>query len=322
VLNFKRNFFNVFPFNFIKMKKIIFLALLLFAFIFILPLHPQSAGNTGLSFLKFGFGAKNIAMGDAGASGSNDVTSLFYNPAKLSLVDGTEFVFMHNEWIQDIRSELLGVKFDFLGLPFGVGFNVTSIGDIEVHSRAVPEPESTFDANYFFGSISTGFAITDNIAAGFSIKYLYEGMLVDESTGLGFDLGLYYATPIEGLSASAAVRNLGSMNKLREEETKLPSEVRIGPSYNFVLNDSKFEITTAAELQKYLDVDDLHLNFGAEILYNKLVALRGGYQSGYESKSFTGGLGLKWGSLSFDYALSPFQLGLGSGHSISLNFRF
>ncbi len=28
----------------------------------------QSAGNSGLSFLKFGFGARNIAMGDAGAS--------------------------------------------------------------------------------------------------------------------------------------------------------------------------------------------------------------------------------------------------------------
>ena len=33
-------------------------------------LLAQSAGNTGLSFLKFGFGARNIAMGDAGASAS------------------------------------------------------------------------------------------------------------------------------------------------------------------------------------------------------------------------------------------------------------
>jgi hypothetical protein len=302
------------------MKKIIFLASILHAFI--LPLYPQSAGNTGLSFLKFGFGAKNIAMGDAGTSGSEDVTSLFYNPAKLALTEGTEFMFMHNAWIQDISSELIGVKFDFLGLPFGIGFNVTSVGDIEVHSRAVPEPESTFDANYFFGSLSTGFRITDFISAGVTVKYLYEGVLADESTGLGFDIGVNYATPVEGLSASAAVRNLGSMNKLREEETKLPSEFRIGPAYNSVLSDSKFEISAAAEVQKYFDVENIHLNFGVEILYNKLIALRGGYQSGYEAKSFTGGLGLRWGNLSFDYALSPFQLGLGSGHSISLNFSF
>ncbi|MGE5797834.1 MAG: hypothetical protein ACM34N_13695, partial [Ignavibacteria bacterium] len=77
-----------------------------------------------------------------------------------------------------------------------------------------------------------------------------------------------------------------------------------------------------AEMQKYFEVEDIHLNLGAEIVYNNIAALRGGYQSGYESKRFTGGLGLMWGSLSFDYALSPFQLGLGSGHSISLNFKF
>jgi len=303
------------------MKNIIIKSILILLIPF-LSLYAQSAGKTGLSFLKFGFGARNIAMGDAGAAGSRDVTSLFYNPSKLPLVAGTEFMFMHNEWIQDVRSELIGVKFDLLGLPLGVGFNVTTIGNIEVRSGAVPEPESTFDAHYFFGSLSTGFNITDNISAGGSIKYLYEGMLVDESTGLGFDIGLNYFTPLQGLSVSAAVRNLGSMNKLREEETKLPSEFRIGPAYNFILNDSKFEIGAAAELQKYFEVDDIHLNFGAEVVYNNLIALRGGYQSGYESKNFTGGLGLKWGSLSFDYALSPFSFGLGSGHSVSLNFKF
>ena len=61
------------------MKKII---LLIFC-ISILPISifSQSAGSSGLSFLKFGFGARNVAMGDAGAAASNDVTSLFYNPA-------------------------------------------------------------------------------------------------------------------------------------------------------------------------------------------------------------------------------------------------
>ena len=45
------------------MNKIILLILTTSSIIF-----SQSAGNTGLSFLKFGFGARNLAMGDAGAS--------------------------------------------------------------------------------------------------------------------------------------------------------------------------------------------------------------------------------------------------------------
>jgi len=40
----------------------------------------QSAGNSGLSFLKFGFGARNIAMADAGTAASNDLTALFIIP--------------------------------------------------------------------------------------------------------------------------------------------------------------------------------------------------------------------------------------------------
>lgn len=298
------------------MKKFILIILVSSAIIF-----PQSAGKSGLSFLKFGFGARNISMGDAGAVISNDVTSLFYNPSRLAGNKNNEILLMHNQWIQDIRSEILGVKFNLFGLPFALGFNITSIDDIEVRKRA-GDAITTFDANYFFGSLSTGFFVTDEISFGTTIKYLYEGLFTDESNGIAFDFGLNYLTPLEGLTISSVIRNLGSMNKLKDEKTQLPNEFRIGPSYKFDLNDSKFSITTGAELLKYLQTEDIHLNLGGEIVYDNIIALRGGYQSGYLSKSFTGGIGLKWGNLNFDYALSPFQLQLGSGHSISLSFKF
>ena len=75
------------------------------AFIIVLStisVYSQTAGNSGLSFLKFGFGARNISMGDAGTALSNDLTSLFYNPAKLVFTDESEVMFMHNEWIQAV----------------------------------------------------------------------------------------------------------------------------------------------------------------------------------------------------------------------------
>ncbi len=300
------------------MKKIFLPIIILIAFS--ITSFPQSAGNSGLSFLKLGFGARNVAMGDAGAAASNDVTSLFYNPAKLAGKENSEIMFMHNQWIQDIKSELLGVGFNFLSLPFAIGINVTSVNDIEVRTKP-GAPEATFNANYFFVSLSTGFYLTDNLSFGTTVKYLYEGLYTDESNGAGIDLGLNYKTNLEGLSLAAVIRNLGSMNQLKLEKTKLPNEFRVGPSYSFVLH-SDFEITAAAEFLKYLQTNDTHFNFGGEILYNNLIALRGGYQTGYISKGFTGGVGLRWGNLSFDYAISPFELGLGSGNSISLNFKF
>ncbi len=284
-------------------------------------MFPQSAGNTGLSFLKLGFGARNVAMGDAGSGTANDVTALNYNPANLAGIENTQLTFMHNSWIQDIRSELGGVKFNLFSLPFAIGFNVTTISDIQIREIA-GDPISTFNANYFSGSLSTGFFLSDNLAFGTTIRYLYEGILNDEGEGFGFDFGLRYKTNIDGLFASAVIKNLGSMSPLRNEKTKLPSEIRIGPAYQFSFSDNLFKMSTAGEFQKYLDTDDIHFNLGAEVLYNDIFAVRAGYQTGYISKGLTVGAGIHWGNLIFDYALSPLSIGLGTGNSISLSFSF
>jgi hypothetical protein len=260
-------------------------------------------------------------MGDAGTSISNDVTSLFYNPSNLAGIEGAEAIFMHNEWIQEVRSEVGGIRSEVFGLPVAVGFNVTSISDIEVRQRP-GDPETTFDASYFFGSISTGFFITDQLSFGTSLKYLYEGLFTDEANGWAVDFGATYFTPVKGLTASAVFKNLGSMNTLRKESTELPAEFRVGSAYMFDLSDSNFEITAAGELQKYTLEDDIQFNFGGEVIYDKTFALRAGYQLGYESRDFTGGIGLMWGNLNFDYAFVPFSLGLGSANLFSLGFKF
>ena len=281
----------------------------------------QSAGSSGLSFLKFGFGARNIAMGDAGASASNDLSALFYNPARLNSVEMNEVMFMHNEWMQDVRSEVGGIKWNMFSLPWAVGFNVTSVSDIEV--REIPgEPVSTFNANYFFMSLSSGFTVINDLDFGASIKYLYEGLLNNQANGIGFDFGLNYKTPVDGLTASTVIKNIGSMNALRNEETKLPADFRLGSSYQFSVESAKLDIITAAEFQKYLDADDIHFNLGGDIVYDQLLALRAGYQTGYESRGFTAGLGIMWSSLRFDYAFMPFSLGLGNANLFSLQFKF
>ncbi len=286
-----------------------------------ITIFSQSAGNNGLSFIKLGFGARNIAMGDAGASLSNDVTSLFYNPSGLAGKENSEVMFMHNEWVQDIRSEVGGIRSVVFGLPVALGFNLTSISDIEVRQKP-GDAETTFNASYFFGSVSTGFFILDNISFGTSVKYLYEGLFIDEATGWAVDFGATYFSPVKGLTAGAVFKNLGSMNALRTESTKLPAELRIGSAYSFDLSNSDLGITVAAEFQKYTREDENHFNLGGEVNYNRTIALRAGYQTGYESRGFTGGIGLVWGNLNFDYAFVPFSLGFGSANHFSLGFKF
>ena len=287
-----------------------------------ISVYSQSAGNSGMAFLKYGFGARNIALGDAGTSLSNDLTSLFYNPAKLALNNNSEIMFMHNEWIEDIRSEVLGVKTEFWDVPFAFGFNVTTVDGLEAREIASEEPDSKFQYNYFFGSISSGFDITEEIFFGASFKYLYEGVLNDQATGYGLDFGVHYLLPYKGLTASAVIKNIGSMDALRSQSTKLPTEFRVGAAYTLTPEESDFDFTAGAELLKYLDVEDNHFNLGGEVVYKKLIAARAGYQTGFESRGLTAGIGLMWGSLKFDYAFLPFNQGLGSANLFSLQFKF
>ncbi len=282
--------------------------------------HSQSGGSNGLSFLKIGSGARNIALGDNGAVFANDVSAIFYNPAQLKS-GNPEIIFTHNAWIQDAATELLGIKFSLFDLPIGIGINSTSIKGIEVRTKPGPV-ETTFNTHYFFGSLSTAFSVIENLSTGITVKYLYEDIFYDNAEGIGIDFGLYYKTPLENLFVSAVVKNVGSMNQLQKEATKLPAEIRVGPIYQYDLPQYDVTLQAGGEYQKFLAQNDSHINFGTEILYNKMFALRLGYQTNYLSKDISGGLGIYWNQFSFDYAMTPFAYGLGQGQTISIKYSF
>lgn len=296
------------------MKKIFCFLCLLFA---MQSLHAQSAGLTGLSYLKIGVGARNIALGDNGTTFATDATALFYNPAQISANTSSEIFVMHNSWIQGVSAEALAVKFNFLGLPLAVGLNSTNVNDIEI--RTIPgEAQGTFNAHYFSLGAGTGFAVTDQLSAGFGVKFLYENLFSDESKGFGLDFGFTYAKIIDNLTGVATIRNIGSTSELRYEKTKLPTEVRLGGIYDLPEFQKFITSRVSAEYQKYTAESDAHLNIGFEAVYNTTFALRLGYMTNYESKGFTAGLGFKWNIIDVDYAFAPFKYDLGSSHIVSV----
>ncbi len=298
------------------MKKLLLVLFLISSITF-----AQTAGEAGFSFLKIGFGARNIAMGDLGVVGSNDVSSINYNPALITLNDDSQIMLGNNSWIQGLNSKILGASFGLFGLPFAVTLNTTSIDDIEIRSIS-GELESTFNAYYFYTGLSTGFNLYGDLSAGITVKYLYEGLLSDEATGLGYDLGLHYPNVFRNFDVGFSVRNLGSVNKLRNEETKLPVDIRLGGAYHYQLESINSELTAITGFQKYSAADDSHIHLGAEFIYNGLIALRAGYVSGYVAKDISAGLGINWNNINFDYAFTNFTYNLGSAHTISLMYTF
>ncbi len=298
------------------MKKLLIIALLAS-----INISAQSAGSSGLSFLKLGFGARNIAMGDLGVIGNNDLTALNYNPALLADSNKAQIFFTHNSLFEDLGSEMFAGSFSLFGIPIAVGVNTTTISNIEVRTKP-GEAETTFDAHYFNASISTAYNISENIFIGASAKYIYENLFVDDATGLGFDFGAAYKNVIENLSLGVSLRNIGSMNSLRNESTKLPTDLRIGASYYYPINEYNIDLNATAGFQKYTANDDSHIHTGIELTYDRTFSLRGGYITGYDSKDLSAGFGVFWNGFNLDYAYVPVNFNLSDYHIISIMYTF
>ncbi len=284
------------------------------------PVFGQ-AGQAGLSFLKLGTSARGIAMADAMAASVRGPASLAYNPAGLAFRDSavsTELMFTHREWIADTRIEFLAGSVPVSNdQAIGLSITSTTVPDIELRTQP-GDPEGTFTARNFAAVGSYARAFGEDIVMGISLKFLYEKILIDEASGYGIDLGIQVATPVEHLKAGASIANLGSMNSLRNEATKLPAMLRAGPAYSLTFGDGAAVALMAADLLYVFPEKRAYVNRGGEVEFEKTVAVRGGYQFGSEGRGLTAGLGFRYGIARLDYAYAKLSEDLGDAHSFTV----
>ncbi len=299
-------------------KKILSLFLIIFSF----TIYSQNngAGNTGLSFLKVGVTSRSISLGEAVVSMSEDASATFYNPAGLFLGKKNSILFMHNAGIIGTRSEFLAAKFNLSSrIALGLSLNNMSVSDIEV--REIPgQPLDRFNSQNFALGFSGAYKVNEKIQLGVTAKFIYEKIFIDNADGYAFDFGGLFQ---DGkISFGVALSNVGSMNRLRNESTKLPSSMRFGGGYKISLDKINGSLQLGANGFKVLDGGKFHLNAGAEFLFKEFLAVRAGYQSGFENKSLTTGLGLKFKVFNLDYAFVPYKLSLGSSHTFTIGASF
>lgn len=301
------------------MKKYIFLKLLLISlFCNVLYAQNDGAGNTGLAFLKLGAGARSIAMGEAFSSVTDDATAFIYNPARLSSGLKSNVSLMHNESVQDLKTDFIAAKFPLSEkFTLGVGLFTTSITGIEI--RNIPgAPVDKFDSRNLSTGISLGYKINKNLSLGVTGKYVFEKIYVDEASGLAFDFGTNFSK--DNYSLAVVLSNLGSVDELKNQSSKLPTSVRIGGSYR--LSKDKFNFILGLDGFKVLDGGSFHINAGGEAGYKDFVFLRLGYQTEYDNKGLTTGIGFKYKSINIDYAFVPYNSEFGSSNTFSLGFNF
>ncbi|MCY7361232.1 MAG: PorV/PorQ family protein, partial [Ignavibacteria bacterium] len=249
---------------------------------------------------------------------TDDATCLIYNPARLNFGLKSNVALMHNSLVQDMSTDFIALKFPVSDkVSMGLGLFTTYISGIEI--RNIPGASiGEFDSRNMSLGLSFGYKINPSLSLGLTTKYLFEKIYVDEASGFAFDFGSNYTK--KNLSLALVVSNVGSLSALRNQKTVLPTSLRLGGSYK--ISKDKFSFIIGIDGYKVIDGGSFHVNTGGEAGYKDFVFLRLGYQTEYENKGFTSGLGFKYKSVSFDYAFVPYNNNFGNSNTFSLGLNF
>jgi hypothetical protein len=168
---------------------------------------PATAGNdgrkgtSGAMELQIPVGPRGTALGGSAVSDVDGVEAIFWNPAGLGSLEGTEALFSHTTYFADQKLNFASVA-TRLG-DFGVvGLNVKvlSVGDIIVTTEEAPDGTGDVISPTFtvFG-LSLARQFTDRVLFGGTVNVVNERIINNTASGIAFDFGVQYMTGWKGL---------------------------------------------------------------------------------------------------------------------------
>lgn len=302
------------------MKKIL---LLILAVCLLPAMCFPVTGMENLQFLKINPDARGASLNDGFVAVSDNVNSIYYNPAGLSSLNNFSVSLMHMMYIADTNYEYVA-----LGLPLGDrlkaavslvylnygAMSVTTENNLGVYTGANGEfiPYNL--------ALTGGLALKLNqsISLGANIKYASEDIAGAYISGIMGDAGI--KINLDDIIFGAAVYNVGSTTGV----VKAPIVGRAGAATKFSLA-APSDLTIAGGANYVLDSGKIAGSIGAEFVTNGSVFFRGSYELGRDINALNAGVGIKsnMGDMKYwvDYNLS-FLGNLGTTHRISFTVAF
>jgi long-subunit fatty acid transport protein len=274
-------------------------------------------GTAGFLSLRLGSGARAAGMGEAQVSLANDATAVYWNPGGLAAIQGTSFTLQHSEWLSTVRisSAAFGHATDF-GV-FGLGFSGMYMDEIPKVQTASGTSTGNFNVYEISVSAAWGMRLREVWDVGVAVKGLNSKLDETSASGWAVDAGLRFHTKIEGLTFAAVAQHLGPDMTFIADPFKLPATGRLGADYQRTVARHS-DVVLAYDLEVANDAKDPRNHFGVEYSYEKMLTLRAGYKTGFESQGATFGAGLRRAGYSFDYAYIDISNDLGNSHRFSL----
>ncbi len=313
-------------------------------------------GTTAAKVLSIPVGSRALGMGGAFVSVADDATALYWNPSGIARLDRNEFVFMHSNWLADIR-------FDFVGLVISMGnagtvglsFTAMTMDEMDITTEYDPEGTGeTFSAASFVAGLSFARNLTTNFSIGGTVKYITENIWNSNATGIAIDIGTLFVTPFQGVKLGASISNFGQKMQIMGDDLLVQKDI-VGnqagnnESVNAYLATDKFDLPLTMRIGISKDiintdfnrlvvaVDGLHpndntesFNIGGEYsTLRNIVSFRGGLKSlGMKDREEKFGIGIGFNyfmgggrRIKIDYAYEQF-VHLNDIHQFTLAVKF
>jgi hypothetical protein len=260
-------------------------------------------------------------MGEAYTAMADDVSSLYWNPAGIALLNQSEASFMYNQWLQDLTYSNLSVATPLENGGVGASLSYLSYGKIQGYDD---QGNASGNVNAYNGVATLGGAWMGDIwSLGANLKGV-QGSLADvKATGFAADLGasILYPKEVYGgtIRMGATVRNLGTGLTYIDQNDPFPLEYRVGVAALEML-DRRMDFSF--DYGKERDLSSAYYTGAEYWVMPKLLALRAGYvNSQAEGNGLRAGIGLRFKDISFDYAFSSYgDLGITNRYELTLRF--
>ena len=291
-----------------------------------------NAGTSAAQFLKLGAGSRAGGMGEAYSAVADDVYGVYYNPAALTRLTGSQLAASHAEHFQ-------GISYDFAGFAYPMGretdhskhvlaaaiYNL-SVADIERRSGDTRSPIGTFEAGDYAYNLSYAYRATPRLSLGVTGKLIHETIDSYSASAYAADLAALYTVPgVFGrpLWLSGVIKNMGSDISFAGVSDPLPRGFTVGAGMP-VFARTKL----ALDVTKFRDTQ-LFVGTGVEYTHpfsdNVSGALRAGLNTHRMENDglniMTFGAGVNFYRAGFDFAWVPYG-DLGNTFRFSLLLKF
>ncbi len=326
------------------LKTRMLLVLLLVAIV--APAHAQVSIG-GAQSLYIQPGARPAGMGDSYVAVAEDASAASWNPAGLAFIeDEISVTLMHTQLVpdwDDVYYEYVAYAQRVEGLgTIGGSLIYLTYGEQIATDPDSPEEVGRFTSYEVIPSVAYGTLLTDNLAVGINLKFVYvnlapaqftQGQQKGTGTTFAADIGALYRLWDGRVRLGGAIQHVGPRIAYIDEEQSdpLPRNLKLGASY-MVVSDEMNRLMVCGDFNKSLviveDIAELStgvvLNVGAEYRYFDLLSLRTGYVHDEDGavKGFAFGMGLKYRDFAFDIANVPQAEGLKRPFRFSLTATF